>query len=97
MHFNPSSSPSECVNSVSIPAICVIAEGSKEMLLSSAISLLYDLIHSLLATIELPIVSQIVEESKAQPYLSLSLDLDPHLSVQSRLRRAISPHKGVPM
>jgi hypothetical protein len=30
----------------------------------------------LLATIELPIVSQIVEGFKAQPYLSLRLDLD---------------------
>jgi hypothetical protein len=35
--------------------------------------------HYLLATIELPIVSQILEESKAQPYLSLRLDLDPTL------------------
>jgi hypothetical protein len=35
--------------------------------------------HYLLATIELPIVSQILEGSKAQPYLSLRLDLDPTL------------------
>ena len=32
LHFNRSSSPSECVDSVSIPAFCVIAEGSKEVL-----------------------------------------------------------------
>jgi hypothetical protein len=28
-HFNRSSSPSECVDSVSIPAFCAIAQGSK--------------------------------------------------------------------
>ena len=35
--------------------------------------------HYLLATIELPVASQILEASKAQPYLSLRLDLDPSL------------------
>jgi len=39
----------------------------------------YDPMHSLLATIELPITSQILEGSKALPYLSLRLDLDPTL------------------
>ena len=35
--------------------------------------------HYLLATIELPIVCQILKGSKAQPYLSLRLDLHPTL------------------
>jgi hypothetical protein len=78
LHFNRSSSPSECVDSVSIPAFCAIAQGSKEVLLGSA-SYQYDPMHYLLATIELPIVSQILEGFKAQPYLSLRLDLDPTL------------------
>ncbi|MEG4395441.1 AraC family transcriptional regulator [Microcoleus sp. BROC3] len=78
MHFNRSSSPSECVHSVSIPAFCAIAQGSKEVLLGSD-RYQYDPLHYLLATIELPSVSQILEASKAQPYLSLRLDLDPTL------------------
>ena len=49
------------------------------MLLGSAIALQYDPMHYLLATIELPIVSQILEGSKALPYLSLRLDLNPTL------------------
>jgi hypothetical protein len=79
LHFNRSSSPSECVDSVSIPAFCSIAQGSKEVLLSNAIALQYDPRHYLLGTIKLPIVSQILEGSKAQPYFSLRLDLDPTL------------------
>ncbi|MEG4589632.1 AraC family transcriptional regulator N-terminal domain-containing protein [Microcoleus sp. MOSTC5] len=53
MHFNRSSSPSECVDSVSIPTFCAIAQGSKEALLSRAIALQYDPMHYLLGTIEL--------------------------------------------
>jgi hypothetical protein len=79
LHFYRSSSPSECVDSVSILAFYVIAQGSKEVLLGSAIALQYDPMHYLLGTIERPIVSQILEESKALPYLSLRLELDPTL------------------
>lgn len=78
LHFNRSSSPSECVHSVSIPAFCAIAQGSKEVLLGSD-RYQYDPMHYLLATAELPIVSQILEAYKEQPYLSLRLDLDPTL------------------
>ena len=78
LHFNRSSSPSECVHSVSIPAFCAIAQGSKEVLLGCD-RYQYDPMHYLLATVELPISSQIQEASKALPYLSLRLDLDPTL------------------
>ncbi len=78
LHFNRSSSPSECIHSVSIPAFCAIAQGSKEVLLGSD-RYQYDSMHYLLATVELPIVSQILEASKDKPYLSLRLDLDPTL------------------
>jgi len=94
LHFNRSSLPSECVHSVSIPAFCVIAEGSKKVLLGN-VSYQYDPMHYLLATIELPIVRQILEGSKAQPYLSLPLDLDPTL-VGSLMVEAgdFSPQRG---
>ncbi|MFB2893064.1 AraC family transcriptional regulator N-terminal domain-containing protein [Aerosakkonemataceae cyanobacterium BLCC-F50] len=78
LHFHRSSSPSECVHGVSFPAFCAIAQGSKEVLLGSD-RYQYDPMHYLLATVELPIVSQVLEASKAQPYLSLRLDLDPTL------------------
>jgi AraC-like DNA-binding protein len=39
----------------------------------------YDPLHYLLATIELPSVSQVVEASKERPYLSLRLELPPTL------------------
>lgn len=78
LHFNRASAASECVHSVSIPAFCVIAQGSKEVLLGNN-HYQYDPMHYLLATIELPIISQILEASQEKPYLSLRLDLDPTL------------------
>ncbi|MEH2248158.1 AraC family transcriptional regulator [Nostoc sp.] len=78
LHFKRSSSPTESCHGVSVPAFCVIAQGSKEVLLGND-RYQYDPMHYLLATVELPIVSQILEASKEQPYLSLRLDLDPTL------------------
>lgn len=73
-----SSSPTEPLHGVSTPALCVIAQGSKEVLLGES-RYRYDPLHYLLATIELPSVSQVVEASKERPYLSLRLDLSPTL------------------
>jgi AraC-like DNA-binding protein len=56
----------------------VIAQGSKEVLLGNN-RYRYDPSHYLVATVELPVVSQVLEASKERPYLSLRLDLDPTL------------------
>jgi AraC-like DNA-binding protein len=66
------------LHSVSNPAFCVIAQGSKEVLLGNK-RYQYDPAHYLLFTAELPVVSQIIEASPERPYLSLRLDLDPIL------------------
>lgn len=78
LHFYRSSSPSECFHSVSIPAFCVIAQGSKEVFLGSD-RYQYDPMHYLLGTVELPIASRILEATQEKPYLGLRLDLDPTL------------------
>jgi AraC-like DNA-binding protein len=78
LHFNRFSVSAKPFYSVSIPAFCAIAQGSKEVLLGKDIYQ-YDPAHYLLATAELPVVSQILEASTAKPYLSLRLDLDPTL------------------
>jgi AraC-like DNA-binding protein len=78
LHLKRSSSPTESCHAVSVPSFCAIARGSKEVLLGSD-RYQYDPMHYLLATVELPITSQILEASKEQPFLSLRLDLDPTL------------------
>src|SRR6266487_5789825 len=68
----------EKVHGVSKPAFCVIAQGSKEVFLGED-RYQYGPAHYLLTTVELPVVSQILQASKEQPYLSLRLQLDPAL------------------
>jgi AraC-like DNA-binding protein len=78
LRLNRASSPTEPVHGVSKPAFCVIAQGSKEILLGDH-RYRYDPAHYLIATAELPVAGQITEASKERPYLSLGLELDPTL------------------
>ena len=78
LYLHRLSSRTEPVHGVSNPALCVIAQGSKEILLG-ADRYQYDPAHYLLTTVELPVVSQILEASPEQPYLSLRVHLDPTL------------------
>ena len=61
------------LHSVSEPAFCVIAQGSKEILLGDE-RYRYDPAH-LLVTAGLPVASHVVEASPQQPYLSFRLKL----------------------
>src|SRR6266568_4613690 len=74
LHLKRVSAPTEPVHGVSIPAFCVIAQGSKEIYLGEDYYR-YDPGHYLLATVELPIVIQIGEASREHPHLSLRLNL----------------------
>src|SRR5579859_7251875 len=65
-------------HSVTTPSLCVIAQGSKEVLLGD-IRYRYDPLNYLLATIELPSVSQILEASRERAYLAFRLELNPSL------------------
>lgn len=58
------------------PCFCVIAQGSKEFLLGDS-RYRYDPDHYLIATLEMPSISEILEAAPEQPYLSLRMDLSP--------------------
>jgi hypothetical protein len=60
LYLSRCSVPLEPVHSVLEPSVCVIAQGSKEVLLGDS-RYRYDPSHYLLATVELPRVSQVLE------------------------------------
>jgi AraC-like DNA-binding protein len=78
LHLHRASLPLEQVHSVVRPSFCVIAQGSKEVLLGES-RYLYNPLHYLISTVELPWVSRILEASRERPYLSFRLELDPAL------------------
>lgn len=70
------SAPSEPIATVHEPSLCIIAQGSKQMMLSDELYQ-YDSSRCLLVAVDLPVVAQVVEASPRKPYLSVRLRLDP--------------------
>lgn len=70
------SSPTGPLYGVTEPSLCVIAQGSKEVLLGKE-QYRYDASHYLLVSAELPVAGHIVEASREQPYLAARIVLDP--------------------
>jgi AraC-like DNA-binding protein len=76
LFLSRASLPTGPIYAVSEPSFCVIAQGSKELLLGTE-RYRYDASHYLLVSTGLPLVGHIIEASKERPYLSLRLVLDP--------------------
>ncbi|MGD1276334.1 MAG: AraC family transcriptional regulator [Tepidisphaeraceae bacterium] len=76
VHFRRHSTPTQRVYASSQPSFCVIAQGSKDILLGED-RFRYDTAHYLISTIELPLIGEVVEASPQRPYLSFRLVLDP--------------------
>jgi AraC-like DNA-binding protein len=70
------SSPAATQHRVTEPSFCVIAQGSKEVLLGNE-RYRYDAFHYLLVSAGLPVAGQICDASKERPYLAVRLVLDP--------------------
>jgi AraC-like DNA-binding protein len=73
-----SSVPHVHLHSLAVPAFCVIAQGSKEIMIGESVYR-YDPFHYLISTVELPRFSQVMDASRERPYLSFRLDFTPAL------------------
>lgn len=71
------------------PSLCVVAQGAKEMLVGDR-TVTYGEMQSLVVTVEVPVLSQIVGASREKPYLGavLELNTDIILDVVTRLEGA---------
>jgi AraC-like DNA-binding protein len=72
------SSPTPKDHGVSSPALCLIAQGSKEVLLGDD-CYRYDADHYLITAAALPTATRVTEASEERPYLGIILGLDPAL------------------
>ncbi|MCE9842483.1 AraC family transcriptional regulator [Vibrio alginolyticus] len=57
------------------PSICLIAQGRKRVLLGED-SFVYDANHFLISSVDLPIITNIIEASEDKPYLGVIMELD---------------------
>jgi len=70
------SQPTEPLHTLHQPALCIVAQGRKQVMLGERI-FAYDPTHYLVGSVDVPIVGQVIEASADAPYLCLRLDLDP--------------------
>ena len=68
---------SELVHAVHRPALCIVAQGAKSVLLGQEVYE-YDATRLLVVSVDLPVAAQVTRASRAEPFLSFRLDLDPH-------------------
>jgi len=67
--------PTELTSFVQEPAVCLIVQGNRRVFLGDE-EYFHDKSHYLITSVDLPVVSQILDASKDKPYLALTLRLE---------------------
>ena len=93
LRFHRHAAPTDPVHGFSEPGFCIIAQGTKEVLLGPD-RFRYDAAHYLITTIELPIIAQVVEASPARPYLGFRIALDPAVVTSVMVEAGITDARG---
>lgn len=75
LHLNRISRPIDPRHGLQRPALAVIAQGSKRLMVGDDVYV-YDAANYLVTSVDLPGISQVVVPAPEHPYLSLRLDLD---------------------
>jgi AraC-like DNA-binding protein len=78
LYLNRASGETLPHHQISMPALCIVAQGSKQVMLGNE-KYRYDPAHYLLFSVELPCASKIIEATPDAPYLGLTILLDPAL------------------
>ncbi|MCW5625691.1 MAG: AraC family transcriptional regulator [Burkholderiales bacterium] len=85
-----SSAPMGLVHGLLMPALCIVAQGRKEVLLGDEV-FHYDEANYLLVSVDLPIAGRVTDADPARPYLGLRLDLDPGQIAELLLEATLPP------
>jgi len=76
--------PTEPTSYMLPPSICLIGQGRKRLFLGEE-SYVYDAHRFLITSVDLPVVTQVIEASSNRPYLGLTLELDLRVMAQLML------------
>ena len=70
------SQPTVPTHAVQNPAICIIAQGAKRVLMGDQV-MHYGPLRYLVVSVDVPVIGQVIEATAEEPYLCFKLDLDP--------------------
>lgn len=93
LHFRRHSGPTEPVHGFYEPAFCVIAQGSKAIMLGED-TFRYDPAHYMISTVELPMTGQVIVASPERPYLGFRLVLDPYVVTSVMVESGVVQPRG---
>lgn len=93
MNFYRHSKPTQPFHGLYSPSICIIAQGAKEVQMGDE-RFRYDPANFLLSSLDVPVVSQVVEASAKKPYLGLKFDLDPALIASVCVESGVAPGRN---
>jgi AraC-like DNA-binding protein len=79
----------ECVHTLRMPSLCVIAQGAKSVIVGQEVYE-YNASRMIVFSVALPVAAQVTQASHSEPYLSLKLDFDPHKIAELVLK--VFPH-----
>ncbi|HVI31351.1 AraC family transcriptional regulator [Phenylobacterium sp.] len=82
--------PTDRVPVLHEPAVCIIAQGAKVVLLGEE-AYRYDRASHLVVSVDLPLVGQVVEATPERPYLCVRVDLEPALLGELMLQQPPQP------
>lgn len=77
LHFIRASSETELVHTIHEPALCIVVQGRKLIMLAQE-CYVYDPSSYLVVSLQLPISGQVIQAAPERPYLCLRLDFDKH-------------------
>ncbi|MBC7670276.1 MAG: AraC family transcriptional regulator [Gemmatimonadaceae bacterium] len=93
------SQPSEPVHGVFGAAVCVVAQGTKQVI-SGGQTLIYDALRYVVVSVDLPVIGQVIEATPETPYLCFRMELDPEVIGDLLLQtvgEAALAHDGGPL
>lgn len=93
LHFRRYSWPTEPVHVFAEAAFCVIAQGSKAIMLGED-TFRYDPAHYMISTVELPLAGQVIEASPERPFLGFRLVLDPAVVTAVMVESGLVQQRG---
>jgi len=93
LHLRRCSRPTERLHGFYEPAFCVIAQGSKELVLGED-RFRYDSAHYMISTVELPMIGQVIEASPERPFLGVRLVLDPSVVTSVMVESGVVQPRG---
>lgn len=89
--------PTEPLHTLYAPELCIFAQGKKKIFLGDEVHLCAQDQH-LIASVDLPVIGEIVEASPEKPYLALQLDLDVamlgELLIETEVKAPINQSSG---